>query len=258
MSTPHIVPQPRTCNVCAGILPLGSALCPLCGASNGRYVAVLESPGTGLVEFAECFTSDLCRITKLKELWVLESSRFNACSDPKDVFPLADETLSVVRRILSLYFGLSYPLTVSYIQSIDAGGQPCGRTIRCSSTIMVITSSTALTEMTTIIHGRPLATAILECAQKDAKISEALKLFQDVENRWTDVYDIIEFLGGPSQIEKSGFGTGKEARAVKQTANYYRHLGRPEPSLLPTNPPTLGKASLFAKKVLSRWIESQL
>jgi hypothetical protein len=187
----------------------------------------------------------------------LESLKFNACPGPAEVFPLADEMLSVVRRIMSLYSGLTFPFTVSYIQAIDENGHPCGTSIRSIMTLK-IQSPTALTELTKSIHGQPVATAIFECAQKDAKVCEALKLFQDVEERWTAVYDIIEFLGGPNQIGKSGLGTAKEARVVKQTANYYRHLGRPEPSLLPSNPPTLGGASLFAKRALARWIESRL
>lgn len=222
-----------------------------------RYLAVLESGMTNLSELARCFNSDLCRILEFESAWVLESSRFNACSSPLEVFPLADATLSVVRRILSLYCGLGYPLTVSYIQCIDAAGQRCGRTIR-SIMAITVTSATAIADMTIPIHGQPLATAIFERSQKDGKITEALKLYQDTENRWGDVYDIVEFLGGPNQIEQSGLGTRKEAGLVKQTANYYRHLGRPEPDLLPPNPPTLAKASLFAKRALSRWIESRL
>jgi hypothetical protein len=61
------------------------------------------------------------------------------------MFPLADEMLSVVRHIISLYNGLSYPPTVSYIQCVDAGGQLCGKTIRSSLTLM-ITSPTAITD----------------------------------------------------------------------------------------------------------------
>ena len=115
-----------------------------------------------------------------------------------------------------------------------------------------------MTELTKAIKGKPLATAIFESTVKDAKISEALKLYQDVENRWGDVYDIIEFLGGPDGIKKSGLGTMKEAKLVKQTANHYRHQGAQEQYPLSPNPPTLGRASLFAKKALSLWIESRL
>jgi hypothetical protein len=83
-------------------------------------------------------------------------------------------------------------------------------------------------------------------------------LFPDTENRWTDIYDMIEFLGGPEQIEQSGLGTAKVARVVKRTANHYRHLGCRELYPLPSNPPTLDEASLFAKRALSCWIESRL
>jgi hypothetical protein len=222
-----------------------------------RYVAVLQSPVVGLAEYAKCFTSDLCRISNFAGRWVLESSQFDACSDPNQVFPLADAIIAVVRRILALYRGLSYPISVEYIQNIDDSGQPRARTIRSSITIMIV-SPTAIAEMTTQIHGQPLATVIFERAEKDAEISEALKLFQDTENRWADVYDIIEFLGGPKQIEQSGFGSAKEARVIKQTANYYRHLGRPQPATLPKNPPALKNAAFFAKQALRKWIESHL
>src|ERR1035437_631367 len=97
-----------------------------------RYVAALESPTStsDLERSAQCFISDLCRITKLNGVWVLESLKFNACSGPAEVFLLADEMLSIARRIMPLYSGLSYPLTVSYIQTIDANGQHCGTSIR--------------------------------------------------------------------------------------------------------------------------------
>jgi hypothetical protein len=222
-----------------------------------RYVAVLECPVTGLAESAQCFNSDLCRVTQVNGDWVLESSEFNACLGPTEVFPLADAALSVVRRIMSLYCGLSYPFTVSYIQCLGTDGQACGRTYRSSLTL-TITSSTATAELATPIHGQPLATAIFECAQKGDEIREALKLFQDTENRWTDIYNMIEFLGGPKQIRQLGFGTETEAALVMRTANHYRHLGCPEKYPLPFNPPTLEEGSLFAKRAVRLWIESRL
>lgn len=222
-----------------------------------RYVAVLESPLAGLAEWVRCFTSDLCRVTELNGRWVLGSSSFDSCSSPSEVFPLADAMLLTVRRIVSLYHGLSYPPTVAFIQCIDEAGQVCGRAVRGSFTIK-ITSPTAMSELTKPVRDKPLATAIWESTLTDAKIREALRLYQDFEDRWADVYDIIEFLGGPDQIEQSGFGGGNVASVVKQTANHYRHLGRQNPHPLPSNPPTLREASLFAKTALSKWIESRL
>lgn len=222
-----------------------------------RFVAVLECPVAGLEGLDKCFNSDLCRITKFNERWVLESSEFNTCSEPNDVFPLADKALSDVRRILALYRGLSYRFTVSHIQLIDEGGRPCGTCVRGSITIMIV-SPTAVTELATPIHGQPTGTAIYEEALKDPKIKEALALYQDTENRWPDVYNIIEFLGGPDRIGKSGFGTKTKAEVVKRTANHYRHLGASKPNPLPTKPPLLNDAAFFAKRLLRGWLESRL
>jgi hypothetical protein len=222
-----------------------------------RYVVVLECPVAGLEGLDKCFNSDLCRITKFNERWVLESSEFNVCSKPNDVFPLADKTLSDVRRILALYRGLSYAFTVSSIQCIDDNGRPSGNCIRASLTVMIV-SPTAVTELGTPIHGQPIGTAIYEGALKDSKIKEALELYQDTENRWPDVYNIIEFLGGPDGIGKLGFGTKTEAEVVKRTANHYRHLGATKPYPVPTKPPTLNDAAFFAKRLLRGWLESRL
>lgn len=120
-----------------------------------RYVAVLECPVTGLAECAKCFTSDQRRIADLNGRWVLESSTFNGCSAPGEVFPLADELLSVVRRIFSLYHGLTYALTVKSIQCVDDDGQLCGNTIRSSVTFRIV-SPTAMAELATLINGKPL------------------------------------------------------------------------------------------------------
>ena len=222
-----------------------------------RYLAVVQSQSGVLEHFVNSFSSDACRITRFNEVWAFESPAFNASSSAAEVFPLADALLSDVRRILSLYGGMSSPVTVNYIQCVDENGQPCGISIRSTITIHMM-SPTATTELATPVHGQPLGTAILEASLKDTKIKEALTLFQDLENQWADVCDIIEFLGGPDLVERSGLCTRKEARTIKQTANYYRHLGSPNPSLLPPNPPTLPQASLFARRLLRRWIESRL
>jgi hypothetical protein len=208
-------------------------------------------------ESARCFTSNRCRIAELNGRWVLESSSFNSCSHPADVFPLADAIVSTVRRIASLYQGLSHPFIVSAIQCIDDNGQIGITSIR-GTLALKITSPSAITELLSPIQGHPLATAIFQASLRDDRIKEALTLYQDIEDRWADVYNIIEFLGGPDRIARSGLGDRKLARHVKQAANYYRHLGRPKPYPLPLNPPTLPESASFAKRALREWIQSRL
>jgi hypothetical protein len=222
-----------------------------------RYLAVVESSTAVLEHYIDCFNSDICRITKLDGKWALSSSAFDACSSPAKVFPLADAMLFSIRRILSLYNGLSSPVTVSFIEGLDENGRRVSTTIR-EQIIVNIVSQTASAELSVLVGGNPLGAVILEALPDDIMMREALQLYQDLENRWSDIYDIIEFLGGPEYVERVGVGTRKECRRIRQTANYFRHLGSPRAYLLPPNPPTANEAAQFAKRSLRRWIELRL
>ena len=99
-----------------------------------------------------------------------------------------------------------------------------------------------------------LAAAALSLAASDHAVREALSLVGSGEPTWPRIYDIIEFLGGPSLIAESGLASKKKTACVRQTANHYRHLGNPQNAKLPSNPPTLRVASLFAFDILQKWI----
>jgi hypothetical protein len=104
-----------------------------------------------------------------------------------------------------------------------------------------------------------VGTAILSVAATDPAMTEALSLVSHEELTWARIYDIIEFLGGGERsIEKSDFAPSRETGRVRQTANYYPHLGNPKDFLLPSNPPTLNEASLFAKGLLRKWIATRI
>jgi len=99
-----------------------------------------------------------------------------------------------------------------------------------------------------------LATAALSLAASDHAVREALSLVGSGEPTWPRIYDIIEFLGGPHLIAESGLASKKKTACVRRTANHYRHLGNPQNAKLPSNPPTLRVANLFALDILQRWI----
>ena len=99
-----------------------------------------------------------------------------------------------------------------------------------------------------------LATAVLSLAASDPAVREALSLGRAEALTWPRIYDIIEFLRGPRSIAKSGLASMTKTDCMKQTANYYRHLGNPKDDKLPSNPPTLRAASLFAADILQQWI----
>ena len=107
------------------------------------------------------------------------------------------------------------------------------------------------------LHPSPsgsVATAVLSLAASDPAVREALSLAGNEALTWPRIYDIIEFLRGSSSIAKSGLASKTKTGAVKQTANYYRHLCNPKDDKPSPKPPTLRAASLFATDILQQWI----
>jgi hypothetical protein len=222
-----------------------------------RYAAVLNGQAEVFEKVAPCFDSDTARIKRLGDQWVLESFAFNACGEPPQVFPIADATLDLIHRILALYCGLCSPFTVAFIQEFNAEGMPSRRGIRGISTITIY-SSRGIAELANQSGAQPLGSAIVERVASDDALNEALNLRGDQGLGWSQIYDIIEFLGGPSEIERAGWASKKRTRDIRQTANRYRHLGSPKNYPLPASPPTINEACIFASELLRRWIASRL
>jgi hypothetical protein len=220
-----------------------------------RYAAVLNGQANLFESVAACFASDAARIKKLGETWVLESSTFNSCGEPTEVFPIADRILGLIHRILALYCNLDSVFTVAYVQAFTAEGRPSRRGIRGAISVTVI-SARGIAELANQSGGQPLGSTIAQKAASDPAVDEALNLRGDFG--WSHVYDIIEFLGGADGISRAGWATKKRTREVRQTANHFRHLGSPKASPLPLGSPTIDEARVFAGDLLKRWIASRL
>jgi hypothetical protein len=219
--------------------------------------AVLTGQDDVIASIATCFASDSARIKKqrLKEeedSWVLESSEFALCTTGDEVLAKADEIVSRLNQILALYCNFTPPLSVDCISWISAEGEPL-RTIRGSISVN-ITSSEGLSELKSLSGTQPLGSAVFEAMTRDRKVNEALTLHGDSGLSWSQVYDIIDLVGGVDGIVKARLAAKKQASAVRQTANHYRHQGLKKKPTLPANPPTLAQANKFARGLLKRWI----
>jgi hypothetical protein len=222
-----------------------------------QYAAAVLKGQPGLLEaMAQCFVSDNARIRKHEEGWILESSEFASCTAGEQVFPIADDIAARIHRILALYCGATPTISVEHIYWINAAGEPL-RSIRGSISVNVI-SSEGLAELKTMRGTHPLGSVVFQSMIPDAAVREALTLHGESGLSCSQIYDIIEFLGGASGIAKAGYANAKQTRAVRQTANHYRHLGSSKNSPLPPNPPTLGEATDFARGLLQRWISSRV
>jgi hypothetical protein len=222
-----------------------------------RYAAaVLKGQPDMLESVAACFDGANARIRKHEEDWILESSAFASCTAGEQVFPIADDLVSRIHHVLALYCGATATLSVEHIYWINAEGKKL-RTIRGSLPVNVI-SSQGLAELKGMSGSQPLGSAVLQAMTLDATVKEGLTLHGEGGLSWSQVYDIIEFLGGYTGIAKVGYASRKQTCAVRQTANHYRHLGSPKKYPLPSNPPDLAAASEFARSLLKRYISSRL
>jgi hypothetical protein len=234
-------------------------------AKAGRPIqyaaAVLTGQGDTLESIAPCFNSDRARIKKQRlkkqiDSWVLESSEFSSCTTGDEVFSIVDDILSRINRILAVYCSFTPELSAECISWINAEGESL-RTIRGAIPTDII-SSKGMAELKGMSGTQPLGSAVLEGMTRDSAVEEALSLHGEGGLSWSQVYDIIDFVGGIDGIAKAGYANKEKTGIIRRTANHHRHLGNSKNFPLPPNPPTLDKASEFARSLLKIWISSRL
>jgi hypothetical protein len=207
-------------------------------------------------DIAPSFCSRIATIRKRQNQWILQSSTFEPYESDKKLFESANNLLTQIHRLLALYLGrYSEPISVRGLLSLTDDDKLIRQRHYFTETINVVRPARQVFNPTA---SGSLATVVLSRAVTDPAITEALSLVGQQAPTWGRTYDIIEFLGGPRSIERSGFAPGSETRRVRQTANYYRHLGKPKNYLLPQNPPTLTEAGVFAVDLLKRWIAERV
>jgi hypothetical protein len=216
-----------------------------------HYAAALKGEKNVLEDIAPCFNTALSTIRRRDDEWIMESSNFEQCQSVEEAYTVANALLRQINQVLYLYLRLVSPFSISSIMVFD--GYILVRR-RMWAIIDFNAYGSAIKTLSPTASGS-LATDVLSLAASDPAVREALSLCGHEALTWSRIYDIIEFLGGPSLIAESGRSSKKKKTTrVKQTANHYRHLGNPQNYKLPSNPPTLRAASLFAFDILQKWI----
>jgi len=203
---------------------------------------------------ASCFQGDFARIRKDGDDWFLESSTFNTCSNPGEVFPLADEILRLMHRLTAIHARLFQFCNIGYVQTFSKTGVPGARAWRATQKVQVY-SLEGLQELQKPQGKQSIGSALVAAAMAEEKMLEALALIGDGDElHWAQIYNILEFLGGEKTIVKKKWATRGQVRNCRQTANHFRHLGSPMKYPLPVDHPSQGHATSLAFDLLKKWI----
>jgi hypothetical protein len=224
---------------------------------NYHYAAALQGAKNIVEDIGQCFNTTLVTIRRRRDIeWIMESSNFERCESSEEAYEIAKQLLSRIHQLLALHLSLYLtPLSISSILTLNDADDVVNR--RIHATLRVYVSKRATRTFNPNASGS-LGSAVLSRAATDPAVAEALSLFGDEPPTWAKVYDIIEFLGGERSIDKSGLASWRDIRRMRQTANHYRHLGSTKKDPLPTNPPTLEEACIFATDLLTKWITKRI
>ncbi len=223
-----------------------------------KFAVQLTGTRPLLEHVAPCFQGEFARIVKVGDDWFLESSAFSICAAPAEVYPIADQILKLIHRVTAVYARLFSPFEIGYVQAFSDDGTPVNRALRAMQRVQVY-SGEGIAELQALREEQSLGTCVVHEAMADEELLAALALVGDQhEIQWPQLYDILEFLGGERVIAGKNWATRAQVRRCRQTANYYRHLGRPIKNPLPANPLSLGEATAMVLGLLKNWIAEQL
>jgi hypothetical protein len=218
-----------------------------------RFVAELDGDPHVIENVSICMQGAEARFRKIGNQWVLESTAFNRCSNRVEAFRIADDFISNINSILAIYLGLQQACSVRSIMWLNDRGIPFRRSLREHVTLYTYLAPRK-SELTTVVGDETLGSAITHLACTNAALRECLYLIRGQTLHWSQIYDVIEYLGGAAQIGAAGFATKANTARVRQTANHYRHLGSKKNYPLPKNSPSLEQARKFTCEILKKWI----
>jgi hypothetical protein len=221
-----------------------------------KFAVQLKGDAHVLERLAPCFQAEQVRIVKRDDDWFLESSRFAPCANGGEVLTIADEILRLIQRVSNLYALHLSPLEIGCVQQFSETGAPGRMTARKSFTLNVV-SAVGVEELRNSRGSQTLGAEIVDRAMTDESVRAALSLLGLGGLQWPQIYDIIEFLS-PEVIIKKKWASSKEVRRVRQTANHYRHLGRPKRNPLPPDPPSLNDSGSFVLELLKKWMSDRI
>lgn len=203
--------------------------------------------------------------------YLYESDAFASCATSQEVLDAASRELSVLSGVLKLVQGSHEPLRCGGVYRQNESG---GRDVylHVNSMILAHTTFREVTLTVTDAQGNiitkpapPHRTVVLaNLASSNPAVAKALRLHAEPDSKsWVGLYRLYEVIeadvGGQVLLAKCGWGTDKQLRRFKHSANSVSVAGDAarhgkEVEEPPKYPMSLDEATAYVEYVLQAWL----
>ena len=206
--------------------------------------------------------------------FIYESDSFLQCQTSVNVLTVADEELRVLSGVLKLVRDSPEPLRSGTVYRLNASG---GRDVfvHVHEVLHARTEFGEVTVTTTDSAGNviiqqappPRTVAISTLSLADAAVAKAMRLLAAPDYKsWVGMYRIHEVLesdlGGEHLMKKQGWGSPKDLKRFKHSANSVQVGGDAarhgkEDGKPPTSPMSIDEAAAYLNYVLQSWLSAK-
>lgn len=242
----------------------------------GTWQVKIQGWASDLEHLARHFTTTPTRVVKddRGDGFLYESDAFIQCQTSENVLNVANEELRVLSGVLKLVRDSPEPLRAGAVYRLNANG---GRDafVHIHETAYARTEFGEVTVTTTDSAGNvitrqappPRTIAVSNLSFTDAAVAKAMRLLAAPDHKsWVGMYRIHEViesdLGGEHTLKKQGWGSPKDLKRFKHSANSVQVGGDAarhgkEVEKPPMNPMSIDEAAAYLNYVLQSWLAAK-
>ena len=198
--------------------------------------------------------------------YVLQSEKFEGCTNSEEVLTIAQPLALILGGILYLRLGSTTSLEIQHVFFENPDGSRhifvhLTDTVRATSTMTataILLNGEAVPQNSNPIYDR------LKLAEKDTNVAKVLRLLRIDPESWMGIYKIIEVIAddmhGLPGIVAAGWATQGRLDLLKHTANtagdLASHGSTNKPP--PKNPMDLSEARTLTRTISQQWLKAKL
>jgi hypothetical protein len=244
--------------------------------STSAWQVQIQGWASDLEHLARHFTATRYRVVKddRGDGFLYESDAFGNCATSEDVLKVADEELCVLSGVLKLVRDSPEPLRTGAVYRQNATGERDAfvhihATLHARAELgeITVTVTDSAGNVVTQHAPPPRTVAVSQLASTNEAVAKAMRLLAAPDHKsWVGMYRIHEVieadLGGEHTLKKRGWGSARDLKRFKHSANSVKVAGDSarhgkEVDRPPTNPMSIDEAAAYLNYVLQSWLASK-